>query len=255
MNNGLSSFFKRIHCVVKKHSPEILTGFGICGMVTATVMAVKATPKALILLDKKKKEEKTEKLKTREVIKTAWKCYIPSAATGVVSIGCIIGASTVNLKRNTALAAAYSLSESALKIYQDKVIETIGEKEEQKVKDAIAKEKVEQNPIVSKEIIITEKGNTLCMDSITSRYFKSDIETLRRAENELNRRIFNELYISLNEFYSEIGLPGTSIGDVMGWGIHKNGMLKLSFSSQLTSNGEPCLVVDYSTLPVYDFNT
>lgn len=34
-----------------KHSPEILTGIGIAGMVTTTVMAVRATPKALKLRD------------------------------------------------------------------------------------------------------------------------------------------------------------------------------------------------------------
>ena len=34
-----------------KHSPEILTGIGIAGMVTTTVMAVRATPKALRLID------------------------------------------------------------------------------------------------------------------------------------------------------------------------------------------------------------
>ena len=33
-----------------KHSPEIFTGIGIAGMVTTTVMAVRATPKAPALL-------------------------------------------------------------------------------------------------------------------------------------------------------------------------------------------------------------
>lgn len=39
---------------MKKHSPEILTGIGIAGMITTTVMAVRATPKALILIEEKK---------------------------------------------------------------------------------------------------------------------------------------------------------------------------------------------------------
>lgn len=253
MNSGLSNFFKQLHSSMKKHSPEILTGLGICGMITSTVTAVRATPKALILLDKKKKEEKKEKLKKSEVIKTTWKCYIPSVITGVISIGCLIGASTVNYKRNAALATAYSLSESALKLYQEKVIETIGEKEEQKVKDAVAKERIDRTPVVSKEVIITEKGNTLCFDTISSRYFKSDVETLRRAENEINRRLYNELYITLNEFYYEIGLTSTKIGDELGWSINSSGPIKLSFSSQLAADDTPCLVVDYETLPKYDF--
>ncbi|MFR8351429.1 MAG: DUF6353 family protein [Blautia obeum] len=44
------------------------------------------------------------------------------------------------------------------------------------MKDAVAKDKVEKNPVVTREVIITEKGNTLCYDAISGRYFKSDIE-------------------------------------------------------------------------------
>ena len=47
MNKNLSAITKNIGRKIKKHSPEILTGIGIAGMISATVMAVKATPKAL----------------------------------------------------------------------------------------------------------------------------------------------------------------------------------------------------------------
>lgn len=50
-----------------KHSPEILTGIGIAGMVTTTVMAVRATPKALELL---KKEEDYRKIDMEMVFKS-----------------------------------------------------------------------------------------------------------------------------------------------------------------------------------------
>ena len=72
---------------MRKRSPEILTGIGIAGMVTSAVMAVKATPKALDLLETKKTELDTERLEPKEIIKTAWKCYIPATAIGCVSIG------------------------------------------------------------------------------------------------------------------------------------------------------------------------
>lgn len=51
---SLASIAKGVRTAMKKHSPEILTGIGIAGMITTTVMAVKATPKALILLEEKK---------------------------------------------------------------------------------------------------------------------------------------------------------------------------------------------------------
>ena len=47
-----------------------------------------------------------------------------------------------------------------------------GEKKHETVKDAITRDKIEKNPVVTREIIITEKGNTLCYDAISGRYFK-----------------------------------------------------------------------------------
>jgi len=267
---NLSNIVKGVRTTMIKHSPEILTGIGIAGMITTTVMAVRATPKAIELIEKEKDRQNRELLKKAEenghdtcnyierlkpidIIKTTWKCYIPAAIIGGLSIACLIGANSVNARRNAALATAYTLSESALKEYQEKVIETIGKKKEQSVRDAIAKDRIDKNPVSSREVIITEKGNTLCYDSISGRYFKSDIDKLKKVENELNRRMRDEMYISLNEFYHEIGLNPISIGDDIGWNIDR-GYIELNFSSQLTDDGNPCLVIDYQVTPRYEYN-
>ena len=163
---NISKFFKKVKFNVSKHSPEILTGVGIAGMITTTVLAVKATPKAIELIEEEKqnREEMTESpMKTMEYVKVAWKPYIPAAVTCIVSTACLIGASSVNSKRNAALAAAYNLSKTALTEYKEKVVETIGEKKEQIVKEKVAKEKIEKNPVGKNEIIITGKGDILCM--------------------------------------------------------------------------------------------
>ena len=173
-----TKFFKRIGMSVSKRSPEILTGIGIAGMATTVVLAVRVTPKALKLIEDRKKElypldDNGEVVMPKtEVIKAAWKSYIPAAVTGVMSITCLIGASSVNARRNAALYSAYKLSETALTEYKDKVVETIGEKKEKAVRDAVAKDKIEKNPVTKKEVIITEKGNTLCYDTISGRYFR-----------------------------------------------------------------------------------
>ena len=62
---SLASIAKSVRTAMKKHSPEILTGIGIAGMITTTVMAVKATPKALILLEEKKDELDTDRLEPK----------------------------------------------------------------------------------------------------------------------------------------------------------------------------------------------
>jgi hypothetical protein len=63
----------------------------------------------------------------------------------------------------------------------------------------------------------------------------------------------DEMYISLNEFYYEIGLNPISIGDDIGWNIDR-GYIELNFSSQLTDDGNPCLVIDYQVAPRYEYN-
>ena len=252
MKKEITKSFLSLKTAIKKHSPEILTGIGIAGMITTTVMAVRATPKALILIEERKEEIGAEKLEAMDMVKTTWACYIPAAITGTLSVACLIGASSVNARRNAALATAYTLSESALKDYQGKVIEMFGEKKNEAVKDAVAKDKVEKNPIVTREVIITEKGNTLCYDAISGRYFKSDIEKIKKAECELNRQMLDDMYVSLNDFYYEIGLDSVKLGDELGWNVD-SGYIDLSFSSQLASDGTPCLVIDYSVAPRYDY--
>ena len=141
-----TKFARNVKLTLAKHGPEILTGIGISGMVTTTILAVRATPKALELI-KEAEEERDEPLSKIDVMKVAWKPYIPAAITGVVSIGCLIGGSSVSNKRTAALAAAYQLSESALSEYKEKVIETIGEKKEQAVREKISESRIEKNPI------------------------------------------------------------------------------------------------------------
>ena len=249
---SLASAIRSMALAMKRHSPEILTGIGIAGMITTVILAVKVTPKALILIEEEKKEREADKLTPAETVKTAGLCYLPAAITGGMSVLCLIGANSVNLRRNAALATAYTLSESALKEYRDKVIETIGEKKEQSVRDSIAKDRLEKNPVKNCEVIITERGNTLCYDMFSGRYFKSDMDRLKKAQNELNRQMIDDMYVSLNDFYYEIGLNNTSMGDNLGWNIDKD-LVDLQFSSQLSEDGTPCLAMDFRIPPRYDF--
>lgn len=252
---NMAKFFKTAQKTISEHSPEILTGIGIAGMLTTTVLAVKETPKALKLIKAKKKTEQKDELTPVETIKTCWKCYIPAAITCTASIACLIGASSVSLKRNAALATAYKLSETALTEYRAKVIETIGEKKEETVRDKVNKEKIQKKPASKSEVIITEKGNTLCFDPMSGRYFKSDIERIRKAENELNKRMLHDMfgYVSLNEFYDELDLDHTEVGDTLGWNVSKE-MIELNFSSQIADDGTPCIVIDYYNAPYYGYD-
>lgn len=250
---NFSKFIQDARASVVKHSPEILTGIGIAGMITTTVLAVRATPKALQLIEEEKRREDKDELTPVETVKAVWKCYIPAAITCVTSAACLIGASSVHVKRNAALATAYKLSETALTEYREKVIETIGEKKEQVVREKVNQEQIDKNPVVNNEIIITGEGTSLCLDPISKRYFESDIELIRRVENELNRRMLHDICgsASLNEFYGEIGLEYTDIGDELGWNTEH--LIDLSITPGMAKNGKPCLVIGHNNAPKWDF--
>lgn len=254
---GIKRATRKIGQAVSRNSPTILTGLSVAGLVTTVVLAVRATPKALQILEEEHAHRWNNPdfcdLTKKEIVQLTWRCYVPSAIMGSITIACIIGTNSINLKRNAALASLYSLAETTLKEYQAKVVETIGEKKAKAIKDEVYKDKIKNHPVVDKEVFLTKIGDTLCYDVISGRYFKSDIESIRKIQNDLNRRLISDMYISLNEIYYALGLPSTKMGEEVGWVI-EDGMLDFNFSSQLTDNGTPCLVIDYTVGPRYDFN-
>ena len=267
---NVSAIAKTIKTTLAQHGPEILTGFGIAGMITTTVLAVRATPKAVKLIEsevaRKNRElvkeaaeygdehcEQISKLPAVDTVKVAWKCYIPAAVTGVASIACLIGASSVHLKRNAALLTAYKLSETALTEYREKVVETVGERKEAAVREAVAKERVERHPVETSTVFVTGNGDTNCLDYWTDRYFKTDIDKLYKAENELNAQLLEDGYVSLNDFYYSLGLDSAGVGEVIGWSYNRTGLVKLKLSSILTSNKTHVMVIDFQTAPYYEY--
>lgn len=252
---SVTSFLNTAKRTVSKHSPEILTGLGIAGMLSTVILAVKATPKALQIIDDIKTGENKEHLTPVETVKATWKCYVPAATFGAVSTVCLIGAVSVSSRRYAALATAYKISETAYNEYREKVVETIGEKKEETIKDAINKDRIEKNPVTTNDVIVTGTGKTLCYDHLSSRYFESDIDKIKRAENELNKRMLHEITgsVSLNEFYDEIGLSRTPLGESMGWNAMR-GLIDIHFGSQIADDGRPCIVIDHNVDPIYDYD-
>lgn len=248
----ISSIFDNVKKSMSEHSPEILLGIGIAGMLSSTVMAVKATPKALMLIEDEE-DILNRDLTKKEIIQVAWKPYIPAAIGFTVSAACLIGGNTVNAKRNTMLATAYHISERALAEYADKVVEVVGEEKEREIRDAVSRDRMKSDPVTQQDVIITGAGNVLCYDSISGRYFQSDMEKIKKAENQINYRLTHDMYCSLNDFYEEIGLSCTDVGDVMGWNVN-DGLLELYFTTQFADDGRPCLVINYVNAAKHDYD-
>lgn len=240
---------KMIKRTVSKETPTILTALGVSGLITTVILAVKATPKALWIIDKAYYEsESNEPLTRKEIIKLTWKCYVPATVIGGVTIACIVGSNHINLRRNAALVGLYTITAESLKDYQEKVIEEIGKNKELKLRDSLSQDKLNKNPVDESQIIITGTGESLFYDSLSGRYFRSDMESIRKKINDFNMALLGELYQTLNEWYDLLNLEPTEMGKDIGWEAN-DGLLEIHFSAKIATNGVPCIVLEYRKSP------
>lgn len=242
---------KEIGRYLSKHSGSILMGCGIAGVVTTAVVAVRATPDALEDISIAE-AAKGEKLTHIEVVKTAGKRYIPALIIGGVSISCLIGAQSINARKQAALASLYVMTSDNFKEYRETVREQLGDKKSDEVEHEVARKKLESAPpVASSEIIMTD-GTTLCYDAWSGRYFKSSMEKIQSAINDLNHDINRDYFASLNDLYFLLGLPTIQLGEYTGWNAKK--LVDVYFSSQIAENGEPCLVLNFHTAPSEEYS-
>lgn len=251
----LSDKFKTAQKFAIDNSPSIFTGLGVVGLVSTAFLTGQATFKAAEVISTEEfqlaKSGSNYNLTAKDKAQLTWKFYIPAVGVGVLSCGAIIGANQVSSRRTAAVAAAYSLSEKAFTEYKDKVVEKIGEKKEKVVRDEIAQDRVHANPLSERGVVIIDGKSALCYDTYSGRYFMSDMETLKKAQNDTNYQILSDMYASLSDFYQRVGLSSTAQSEEVGWTTDKQ--LELEFSGTLSEDQRPCIAVSFRTTPVRNY--
>lgn len=265
-----SPIVMRLQKALKDNLPQILSGVAVVGVVGTVVLAVKATPEAIEKIELGKDEKEVaasvaedrsifvrgaheQTLTVQETIKATWRCYVPTAVCGVATVVCIVGSNTIGLRRNAALLAAYTLVDSSFREYKDKVVEVISAQKAQKIDEEIMDDHVKRDIPRSETIIVTGGGDQLCYESLTGRPFKSNAEAIRRAAQDLDARILQgDYYASLNEWFQELGLDSTSLGELMGWNLECR--IKVVLSAHKTDDDRPALAVGYEKLPIYNYD-
>lgn len=228
--------------IIHKNSQTILTSFAISGIITTAYLSAKAAMLSSTDLDVYYLTHPDDDLDFKDTVKLVWKNYIPAIISGTATISCVLGAQKVSSRKTAAAQAAFALSERVFSEYKDKVIEQIGPKKEQAIRDSISQDKVSSS--ANQQIIIAGNGSVLCCEGYTGRYFNSDMETLRRAENKINAKLNTHDYASLSDLYYLLDLPETKVSSDLGWDSGR--LLELEFSSTVTPDGKPCLVFNYN---------
>ena len=206
MNNLLANS-KRF---ITRNAPTILTVVGGGGVVPPSVLAVKATPKALTIL-KEAEEEKGEELTVMEKVVVAGPSYIPAVVTGAATLACIFGANVLNKRQQASLASAYAMIDASYKEYRKKVNELYGEEADAYVREEISKDKYKENDILKGD------GKLLFYDEFSGRFFRSTLEKVQQAENLVNRDLVLQYYCTINDFYGYLGIPHVDGGHEIGW--------------------------------------
>lgn len=242
----MKKIINKVKFNVVKHSPEILMGLGIAGVITSTVLACRSTLKVQEILDYKEEnmnnikevlaegredytEEDARKDKTIIMTTTAirlMKLYVPSVIIGAGSIACLLESHNVMRNRNAGLAAALAATTESFKQYRERVTEKYGDEVDKEMRYGIKKEKKEKDGKKTKEEIVV--GCDEKELSGYARYFNENninwsddpqfnLMFLRQNQNWANDKLISQGYLYLNDVYEALGFPKSKAGQVVGW--------------------------------------
>ena len=248
----MNKLLNKSRVFVKRNSATILTCVGAAGVIATTITAVKATPKAMILLEKAK-EEKGEELTKVETVKIAAPVYIPTIVIGVSTIACIFGANMLNKKHQASLMSAYALVDSGYKDYRKKIDELYGEEAGTQVRAELAKDKYKENPVQVSD------GNQLYYDMYSGQYFESTPFEVQKAEYELNKTLMMDDGVYLNDWYRELGIDQLEHGYDFGWSTGANmdaywqTWIDFHHEKVVMDDGLECIIISFAQEPFPDF--
>lgn len=242
---------------VTGNSPAILTAVGVVGIVGTVIVTYKATTKANKVLANEQYQRninrvtagEAEPLDRKDKIKLTWKCYAPAVGIASLSIAAVIGAQYINTKRAAALAAGYMLLNDKHEEYRNKVEEMLGKKKAHDIDEAVAQDLQHRS---GDQTVTVHTGDVLCQDALTMQYFSSNMERLRKAENDINASIVHGDQPSVSDLFAHIGkgsgLKNTRLTDAFGW--NDENMCEMKPMSVLNEEGVPVLLMDFSVLPI-----
>lgn len=241
----------KLELFLKKNSSNILTIAGATGVISTAVLAAKATPKAVWLLEEAR-DIKGEKLTVLESIETVWLEYMPAALIGFSTIACIFGINYLSVKNQASLISAYALLENSYKEYKNKVNELYGKDADLNVTKEIIKGK-------SYKDLKLEEGQSLFYDYQSGQTFVSTLEEVAQSTNKFLEAFHDRGYANLNEYYDYLGIEFTEYGYQLGWFDVENNdpyncsELEFTYEKITMDNGMPCWVITANIPPTFDY--
>lgn len=235
-----------INNFLKKNSSTILTVIGSIGVGATAIVSAKDTIKAM------KRFEEEKPLTMKKKIKLAAPCYIPTIITGITTILCICCSNKINKNIQKSLASAYVLLDQSYKEYRNSVKETYGDDGDLNVIQNISKKKAEQSQIDN-----TSDGDAF-FDFFSLQFFNSNLDAIRKAEEEANNILKAGGYISLKTVYSLIGEDIIGTDNLLGWSsgagkVYGYDSIEIVTDEVVREDGSKYYILDFVTQPTNDY--
>lgn len=203
----------KLNNVLASNLPSILTGVALVGVIETAYQAVKATPKAIDILEDLHSCEKQDgsPWDKKDDIKAVWKCYIPALIAGIGTMICICYANKRHISKELGLAAA---STALCNKYND--YRTLsGEKHDKKMMEEMRKKDISE---IVKPPEPLEIGKMWCYEPESKQYFQTTTEQILWAELTANKIFSNQGWLSFNQFLDLLpGCKRVVWGDYRGW--------------------------------------
>lgn len=201
----------KVQYFLKKNSSLIMTVVASSGVIVTTILAVKATPKALELLNEAE-EEKGDELTTIEKIKYGWKPFIFCGVSALSTITCILSIEYLNTKKQASLISAYTLIDNAFNQYRDNIRQLYSEEADQLALQEIVRAKYDPETEA-----FPSEGEELFFDYQGMRFFVSTFTNVMQAECKFKEALMVRGYACINEYYDYLGVPKIDYGYQLGW--------------------------------------
>lgn len=248
---NLQQIIRDAKLLVSDNSPAILTGIGVAGTITTAFLTGQASFKAYEKIDDESSSNPEYIISTQNNVKLVWTLYIPPAIVGIGTITAIVFANRIGSRRAAAVAAAYTISERAFSEYKEKVVEHMGKQKEQKVRDEIAQDRINRNNLPRGLTVVSSDDSVLCHDAWSNQYFHSDMETIRKAVNDVNAQILHSDFATITDFYNAIDaneLEQTDGSSDFGWNTDR--LLAVEYTTVLYKDKIPCLSISFASMPM-----
>lgn len=240
-------------------APTIFTVASAGGVVATTVLAVRATPKALRTIEQNEYDVE-HGLSKADIVKLCWKCYIPTAAVGLSTIGLMIGSNVLNKQQQANMASLYALLDQSFKRYRKAADEVFGDGADYKIKAQVAKDMyINSHGMFGSGCIYDPETDdnsdkVLFFDWFSNRYFESTFASVTNAQYHLNRNWITQGEVTVNDFYEFLGIDTIPELELVGWPCEysEEGVIWLDFDVYKAPIDEnmDCFVISPSVGPI-----